>query len=279
MNSPEEFIQSITQWSNSQNDIRALILLGSHARKTRTDRMSDIDLCLFVTHPTDFVDEQTWLHQFAPVWVSVTEREGNHEVIKVIFDPGLMVEIGIYPPEALIEMQSALPPYLEPGYTVLVDKDKQARKLPKASRTYTPPEKPTPEAYLTVIQHFWFSAFNNAKYIWRGELWRAKTFDWQLKQDLLQMMGWHAALCRGQINFTAYEGKHLQDWTDPETNAALMGAFGRFNPADSWLALEETVRLFTRLSKEVAVTLEIDYPQELEANFVDLIADLQANPT
>ncbi len=152
MNSPEEFIQSITQWSNSQNDIRALILLGSHARKARTDRMSDIDLCLFVTHPTDFVDEQTWLHQFAPVWVSVTEREDNHNILKVIFDPGLMVEVGIYSLDSLVEMQSTLPPYLEPGYAVLVDKDKQARKLPKASRTYTPPENPTPEALLAVIQ-------------------------------------------------------------------------------------------------------------------------------
>jgi len=277
MNAAQKFIRSFTRWSKSQEDVCALILLGSHAGKGKTDRMSDIDLCLFVAHPADFINQQAWLHQFAPVWVSVIEHEDDRPIIKVIFAPGLMVEISIYSLDALIEMRSALPPYLEPGYEILVDKDKQACNLPKASRTYTPPENPTPEAYLAVTQRFWFNAFNTARYIWRGELWRAKTFDWQLKQDLLQMMGWHAALCRGQANFTTYEGKHLQDWTDPETYAALKAAFGRFDPSDSWLALEETIKIFTRLSKEAAVTLEIDYPQELEANFIDLIADLRAN--
>lgn len=278
MKAAEKLIKSITQWSKGREEVRALILLGSHARKTRTDRMSDIDLCLFVTNPADLIDDRVWLHQFAPVWASTTEQEGDHKIVNVIYEPGLMVEIGIYATDVLLGMQSALPQYMESGYAILVDKDKTARDLPKPSNTYIPPEDPTPELFHAVIQRFWFNVYNNAKYIWRGEYWRAKTCDWQLKQDLLQMMGWHAALCRGQTNFTIYKGKHLQEWTDPETYTALMSAFGRFYPADSWRALEETIKLFSRLAKEIAETLATDYPQTLEEYFTALITDLKSNP-
>ena len=278
MKAANKLIKSITQWAKREEEIRALILLGSHARKGRTDHMSDIDLCLFVTDPAQFTGQQTWLTQFAPVWVSLAKREEDHEAIKVIYEPGLMVEVGIYPLDALVGMQIALPPYLEPGYVLLVDKDKTALNLPKASRANTPPKPPTVETYQAVIQSFWLNVFNTAKYIWRSELWRVKVFDWRLKQDLLQMMGWHAVLCRGQVDFTTYEGKHLEEWTDTETYTDLMAAFGRFYPADSWRALEETVWIFCRLAENVAEPLNTDYPKALESHFTTLIEDLKTNP-
>jgi len=278
MNAADKMIEAITRWAQREDRARALILLGSHARGTGTDRMSDIDLCLFVSDPAGFTEQQDWLRQFAPVWVSVTEPEGDHDVIKVIYEPGVMIEVGIYALDALTSMQTALPFYLESGYAILVDKDKAARALPEASGTYIPPETPTPDVFHSVIHSFWFNTFNTARYIWRGELWRAKVFDWRLKQDLLQVMGWHASLCSGQTNFTIYEGKHLQEWADAETVAALKAAFGHFDPADSWRALEETVVLFSRLAKETARALKVAYPQELEAQFTTLIADLKSNP-
>lgn len=278
MDAAKKFIRAITRWAKGEDQVCTLILLGSYARGARTDRMSDIDLCLFVTDPADYTDQVAWLQQFGQVWVSVTEPEGDHDVIKAIYEPGLMVEVGIYPLETLVGMQTTLPFYLESGYEILVDKDNTARNLPEAGGTYIPPEAPTPETFQGVIQSFWFHVFNTAKYIWRGELWRAKVCDWKLKQDLLQVMGWHASLCRGRTNFTTYAGKHLQEWVDTDTYAALMSAFGHFDTADSWYALEEMIDLFSRLTKEIAGALETTYPQGLEDHFIALVDDLKSNP-
>ena len=92
------------------------------------------------------------------------------------------------------------------------------------------------------------------------------------------MMGWHALPKGRQEAFTAYEGKGLQTWIEPETFTSLMTVFGRFYPADSWRALEDTIKLFTRLSSEVAEILGIDTRDDLQEKFMPLIKDLQTNP-
>jgi hypothetical protein len=62
---------------------------------------------------------------------------------------------------------------------------------------------------------------------------------------------------------------------DPETYTGLMTIFGRFYPADSWRALEDTQRIFSRLAKHVAHALEIHYPSSKDANLTEFIRELQ----
>jgi len=278
MKPPQQLLKTIMQWTKTREDIHAVILIGSYAKKDKTDRLSDIDLCIYVADPTAYVNQRDWLSELAPVLLSFSEQEGDHAIVEAIHAGDMMVEYIFMPLSALDAMQDALPLHFEPGYQVLVDKDKRARKLPKASGGYPPPKAPTPEAFHDTVQQFWFHAHLVAKYLRRGELWRAKHYDWQLKQQVLRMMGWHAAQIGRQVSFTIYEGKHLQEWVDPATYTALMAAFGRFYPADSWRALDETIKLFTRLAKELAQTMNISYPQELQEHLTALIDDLQSNP-
>lgn len=272
-------LKTILQWAKDRQDVRTMILLGSRAQKrSSTDRLSDIDLCLFVSAPDRFLESPAWLTVFAPVWLHSAVQDMAWNGWKVIYENGVMVEFGVYPLDALTEMQNELPPAFEPGYKILLDKDKQARKLPKPRGQYSPPNKPTPDEFQKTFTDFWVEAYHVAKYLWRTDLWQAKHHDWALKQHLLTMLGWYAVTCRGQSNFTTYHGKHLNGWVDPELYISLMSIFGRFYPADSWRALDETILHFTRLAAEVAEALAFPDPRHLQYHFNAWVEDLKANP-
>lgn len=275
MTQAEPLIKSIKNWAEDQDDIRAVILLGSYASKKKTDPLSDVDLFLFTHHPERYLEDETWSDALAPVWLTLTQHEENAFQRTVIYDEGLMVEFSFFPGATLKEFQQSLPPELEPGYKVLVDKDKQARLLPKPVRKNIPPTRPAPAELHHTIAAFWKDAYLLAKYLRRDDLWRAKHYDWALKQHLLQVMSWHALICRRQDDFTDYQGKHIKEWADPDAYLTLMGAFGRFYPADSWRALDETIKIFRALSCEVAQALGTDSRNELAEKFSAWINSLK----
>ena len=278
MSSPDQLLKTISNWAKKQQDIRLLLLLGSRASKKNIDQVSDIDLTLFCTDPKRFLYPSEWFQAFGAVWLSILQDEGDHFSWKIIYDGGLMVDLAIYPVDALRAMVEVLPPFLEPGYKIILDKDRYARSLPKPSRKQIPPESPTAETLHASIEKFWFNAYHVAKYLLRDELWRAKFYDWELKQLLLTMMGWYAVVKLGQKNFTINEGKLLKEWIDSDTYTSLMTVFGRFYPADSWRALGDTIKIYTKLATGVAINLKADARDDLKDKFTSLIQDLKTNP-
>jgi aminoglycoside 6-adenylyltransferase len=273
MNKANQLINDIKMWAKNRDDIRALILYGSQAQRGKADPLSDIDIGLFVEDPQAFSANPEWAQNFGPVWLRVGDLHGTTPVEKILYKDGTLVDAVIHPVEDLDAMRARLPDHMEPGYKILVDKDKAARNLPKPSGETAALVQPTVEQYSQILKSFWMDAYQLAKYLLRDELWRAKHYDWQLKQHLLAVMGWHALLVRGQEHFTLYEGKHLKAWTDPDTYLSLMTVFGRFYPADSWRALEDTIKRFTHLSQEVAQALDTDHHPHLEKQFQDWLAD------
>ena len=278
MDSPKRLLKTIEKWAKDQENIRAVILLGSRVHRGGTDRLSDIDLHLIAENPTYFTDQRAWFKDFGPIWLAVHDQEKEEEIWKVIFEGGLLVEFVISPKSSLEKINQSLPPHFDPGYTVLIDKDKLTKQLPKASGSARPPEKPSEEAFQNTLSAFWFNAYHVAKYLWRRDLWRAKHHDWLLKGTLLEMMGWHSLLLGERQSFTTYQGKGLKGWIDPETFTSLMTVFGRFYPADSWRALEDTIKIFTKLSSDVGEFLNSDPRMDLQEKFMPLIKDLQSNP-
>lgn len=278
MSLSDKRLKSISKWVEDQTAIRAVILIGSQARRGQTDRLSDLDLEIFVTQQDIFSEDSTWHEAFGAVWLKLDQNQPEGFSRKVIYEEGAMVEFSFYPLTALSRMKATLPEPYHRGYKILIDKDKAARELPKPSGHVPPKPHPTPDDVQSLINYFWYHAYHVAKYLWRQDLWRSKHYDWQLKQDLLRMMGWHASLCQKVEEVTTYEGKNLQTWVAPETYTALMTIFGRFYPADSWRAMEDTIRLFTQMAQDVASTLDMPYPKKTEKEISHFIHDLKTNP-
>lgn len=273
MSRANQLIREIKKWAVDRPEVRAAILFGSQAQKGQADPLSDIDLALFVTDPQALISDPSWAETFGPIWLRVGEALDTTFIEKVLYEDGMLVDFALHPVEDLAAMQEHLPEIMAPSYQILVDKDKAARRLPKPSGHPRTPARPTSEEYTQTLEAFWFDAIQLAKYLLRSELWRAKHLDWQLKQGLLEMMGWHARLVRGETHFTTREGKRLKQWTDPETYTSLMTVFGRFYPADSWRALEDTIKRFNSLSSEVAAALDADPRPELAQKFEAWLAE------
>lgn len=278
MDTLKKLLKSIEKWAKDQENIRAMLLLGSRSHKGETDRLSDIDLHLFVQNPGNYFENEDWFHSFGPVWLAVQGQDNVQPAWKIIYEDGLLVEFVISPTSTLKNLIDNLPPHFDPGYAVLIDKDKLASHLPKASGNARPPEKPSEETFQNTLSDFWLNAYHVAKYLWRRDLWRAKHHDWLMKGNLLEMMGWHSLLVGEQQSFTTYQGKAIKSWVDPEIFTSLMTVFGRFYPADSWRALEDTIKIFTKLSVDVGKALNIDPRLDLHDKFMPFIKDLQANP-
>lgn len=86
---PEEFERRIVTWLQAQSDLVALVLAGSRATGSVTDRWSDWDFHLISTNPRRY-QNCDWLSRIAPVWAAHSERTPRG-VIKVsaVFEGGM----------------------------------------------------------------------------------------------------------------------------------------------------------------------------------------------
>lgn len=106
---------TVSTWARSDNNIRALVLVGSYARGVPR-RDSDVDIVVITVDLSSYLDDDRWLDIVTPhaqtvreqQWGPVTERRRR-------LPSGLEVEIGITTPA-----WAALP--LDPGtHRVLAD--------------------------------------------------------------------------------------------------------------------------------------------------------------
>ncbi len=278
MDRSKRFLESCIKWFSGEDNIRCVILIGSRAQGGETDRMAGIDLDLFVRDPDSLIGKTGWLNVLEKPLLTHVDHEEDLVIWRGIFEDGLLLALFIQPLATLAAIQEDLPPYYLPQYKVLIDKDGQTAHFPKPVQDISTPAQPTPDAFQACLTRFWLEIYFTMKCIWREDLWRAKHYDWQAKQELLQMLGWYAAVCEGQKGFTTIEGDQITTWVNAHTYTALRNTFGHFDRADSWRALKETIRLFTQLAKAIAVKLAFEYPQEQELKFDSLMNRLVADP-
>ncbi len=112
------------------------------------------------------------------------------------------------------------------GATVLYDRDGSPRKFaPKP-----PKAQPAPSAaeFANVVSGVRLAAVTVAKFIARGDFWRAQRwFANDLHPHLLKLMEWQAQAA-AQERDTWYAGRFLDQWADSRAVAALPGVFPQF---------------------------------------------------
>jgi predicted nucleotidyltransferase len=94
----EQFLSAVVRWASARRDIRAVALVGSHARGTATST-SDIDLVILTTRPGSYLDDTGWAAMFGTVARQQTEDWGTVTSLRVWYEDGREVEFGITTPE------------------------------------------------------------------------------------------------------------------------------------------------------------------------------------
>jgi predicted nucleotidyltransferase len=117
------FLYSVEQWAKRNDDIRALILVGSYARgEARED--SDVDLVIITTSPEAYINSR-FIDSFGEVRESKKEDWGRVTSIRTWYaDDNLEVEFGITTPIWVERpLDAGTFRALSDGYRVIVDKE------------------------------------------------------------------------------------------------------------------------------------------------------------
>lgn len=264
----KQFEERIAAWAKTQSNIRAILVVGSRARRDHpADEWADLDLQIFATDFGAYLSGTGWLAELGTVWVCIPfQLAGSEPERLVLFDGGYKVDLHFFPLSELQRMVQAqtLDDVYQRGYYTLLDQDGLAAQLPLPSCAPSPLTQPPEDVFSLNVNMFWFGALGNAKTIRRRDLWSVKGGDWRLKGHLLEMMEWHAQAMHGWAYDTWHGGKYLLEWTDPQSRRSLYDVFGHLDSRDSWRALFATMDLFRRLAREVAQRLGYAYPTALD---------------
>lgn len=118
-----DFLKRVTRWAMQNEEIKALILVGSYARgEARKD--SDVDL-VFITSESDLLTDSAFMETFGRVKRSQKECYGLVTSIRVWYEEDdREVEFGITTPKWLEKpLDEGTRRVLSDGFKVLVDKE------------------------------------------------------------------------------------------------------------------------------------------------------------
>ena len=271
-----DVIQRLIEWADRQASVRAVLLTSSRANPTaEVDAFSDYDVILVVQDIHPFFEDRSWMQDFGQVlvvyWDPIHPAPGYgiEQVGNVtLYQDGLKVDFSLWPVELLERIAAApsLPPDLDTGYEVLVDKDRLAGGLRAPTYSAYVPAPPTNETYQKVVEDFYSDVPYVAKCLWRDELLPAKwCLDFDMKHVFLrQMLEWRMEIEHHWSVPTGVLGRGLKRRLPPEIWSQLEGTYVGAGIADNWDALYRTMALFRRVAIEVGDHLGYAFPHEMD---------------
>ncbi len=254
----EEFLKRFEAWALMRPDIRAAVLVGSHARTDRpADQWSDVDLVVVTTEARRLLEETGWIAELGTPLITITEptATGKRHEVRALFEGGEDVDFIPLSVEELSAWtqegpQAELADVLRRGFRWLVDKDGLAPSLDWLRSVG--PDPFDPRELDATIRDFWYHAVWTAKKLARGELWMAKACcDVHMKQLLLRMIQWHARATQGPSHDTWFRGRFLEEWADEGVREKLRHVFAVYDRESVRAALVETMDLFSSLTAVV----------------------------
>jgi aminoglycoside 6-adenylyltransferase len=262
----ERLLDKLLRWAETQPDILAVMVVGSHARVHHpADEWSDLDLILVAADPVQYLSDTHWLLNIGSYWCTFVERTSTGEPIgrRVLFEGGLDVDFVMLAAEGIQQRLREAPAIdiIRRGVRTLLDKSSiLSQSIPPAPQT-SHRHPPTQEDFQDMVQDFWYHAVWAAKKLRRGELWTAiGCTDIYMKRLLLRLMEWDACTAHGWDYDTWHGGRFLELWAEPRVPGALRHAFAHYAEEDIGRALLVTMDVFRWLAVETAQRLSYPYP-------------------
>ena len=284
---PREVVRRLVQWAEQQGSVRAMLLTSTRANPNApVDAFSDYDIVLVVSDIHPFVADRSWLQDFGPLLVVYWDPihpaldYGIEQVANVTqYADGLKIDFTLWPVELMQQIAVAplLPPDLDIGYTILVDKDHLTDGMKPPTYTAYLPTPPTDATYQKVVQDFFSDAPYVAKCLWRDELMPAKwCLDYDMKHNFLrQMLEWRMECDHDWSAPTGALGKGLKKRLPPEIWSQLERTYVGASITDNWEALFRTIALFRQVAIAVADHLGYAYPYDLDERVTTYVQHMQ----
>jgi aminoglycoside 6-adenylyltransferase len=274
----DELLDRIVAWAKQDDNIRAVVVTGSSSRgDASSDRFSDRDVEIIARNRTPLLEDDRWIHAIAPVWVSLYLANDDDTHTRLVFFEGARkIDFSVNEANRLTEQQDGLNDLYQRGYRFLVDKDDLAASLPEPTRKPPRVALPTEQQFRDTVNEFWFEAAHMPTYLTRGDLWVVKTRDWTMKEMMLRLIEWHTLATRGAETDVWYIGTKMKQWVHPSIWDEVQEVFGRFDAADSYRSLKASMRLFSRLSREIAEALGFAWHVASESHIRAYVSEFES---
>jgi aminoglycoside 6-adenylyltransferase len=276
----------IRKWAKTRCDLRVVVIVGSQARaQPPADEYSDLDLVLFCANPDVYAVHAGWAESIGAPWLAVRGTTGRGDLEwAVVFEGGAKVdfvftslpeELRTAPLMALLQ-HSAYGFVYQRGARVLFDREHPEDENRILSFPGQAQSNPTYEEFCQAVQRFFLQGLRAARFLRRGELWRAaRLINGGLKDPYLTLLEWHARSAQQPRSDTWYEGHFLEQWADPRALRELPGLFAACTPKDLWHALWASLEAMRWIAGETASQLGLVYPVDLDAQITQVIQSLR----
>jgi aminoglycoside 6-adenylyltransferase len=263
-----DIIDKLLNWARLEENVRALIIVGSQARTAKpADIWSDLDAVIVVKNPLALIDNVTWLNQFGKVVCSFTEGTavGHWLERRVLYSDNRDIDFALLPPDAFVDLSadSDLASVLSRGYRVFLDKDGLT-----ASFIGTAPipadTPPTSTEYNNAVNDFNYHLIWVSKKIMRGELWTATAcINMYLANLLLGMMAWYSRYCQDERVDTWHGGRFLELWAPQAVLDRLKDCITHYSRVDAVKKLDSLRKTYRDLAESVGKSLHYRFPDEV----------------
>lgn len=124
----DKIVRDVNEWACAREDIRAVALVGSHARGDAGPD-SDVDLVLLCSEPERYLRSTEWIRVFGEPLRSSLEDWGRVRSVRVLYRGGIEVEFGFADPDwAALPLDAGTADVLRDGSRVLLDRDGALRE-------------------------------------------------------------------------------------------------------------------------------------------------------
>ncbi|WP_086347568.1 aminoglycoside 6-adenylyltransferase [Candidatus Enterococcus clewellii] len=276
-----EFVKQFAKAGRKRSDMKAAYIIGSQARKKHpADQWSDLDILIYTADPAYYLETSDFLQQFGEIWSSfATKTLGGDKERLTLFAGGFQVDLVVKTAQEYDQqVASRQAPWLfKRGVQLIIDNTGHAEELlPKED--ILPEKLPLNEATLNEMnQMFWFVTMYISKQLLREDNWAAKARDMDYKNILLQLIEWYEQSLHGSAYDTWHGGRFMKVWVESDIYNELFGIFGHFDLADSWSALEQSIRLFIKLNDGIQASTGIFIEKHLQANVTNWIKSKKAD--
>ena len=293
-----EIKDNLKEWASKNEDVLCVIIAGSQGSKhNNTDEYSDIDVAVFARRRKHYDKNLDWMREIGSPsfhYKDDTKVPGMTGIHKIYFTNGTQMDLFFwnrrilflgfvylwirkntillrFAPRILkkiIECRfSYFSKWIYRGYSIVVDKKGYRSMMDYIDNMFKYKQTPfTQEKLQEIISRFWAFAHYSAIYIYRNELFAAKTVgDRILKAHLLFLIELYAKLIKGRDYDVFENGRRLEQWAPAFITTKLEAIYGRYDAADAWRALMETIDLFSMICHTLLAEhpeIRIENPEE-----------------
>ncbi|GGE47082.1 streptomycin adenylyltransferase [Pedobacter psychrotolerans] len=262
-----------------EDDIDA-IFISDNGLCSKDGSLLEIDCFLITTNCYKYTNHDTWRKSFKDN-LSLSNAEGAFGVVvNILLKNGCCINVNVINNLHLTKndnhFQQNFDQILNNGFELIHAKEEILETI--LHRYQDAPKhflagQADAKRFYNNYKRFWHTANKMAAKLMRQDFYYAiVVLDNSMKNQLIKMMEWHAAIHHPVKNIYP-QAKKIQQWCDPEFYVGLLRNFPHSDINTMFQSLVGEVELYRKISHELAYTCGFKLNAELENSVLDTILE------